>query len=147
MSWATFWFLDEPVTVARSSQPHETTIMERIGSLMTDEPISGTDRRTFMKQAAGTMLAAGMSAKSYARVLGANDRIRIGQLGCGDRSEGHVHMVSLAAKQMPVEVVAVCDIWSMAREHRAAQVKRAFKNEPHSFKYSEQMLELKDLDG
>src|SRR6202453_2391294 len=93
------------------------------------------------------MLAAGMSAKSYARVVGANDRIRLGQLGCGDRSEGHVHMVSLAAKQMPVEVVAVCDIWSLAREHRAAQVKRAFNHEPQSFKYSEQMLELKDLDG
>src|ERR1039458_2326920 len=90
--------------------------MERIGSLMTDEPISGTDRRTFMKQAAGTMLAAGMSAKSYARVLGANDRIRLGQLGCGDRSEGHVHMVALASKQMPVETVAVCDLWSLARE-------------------------------
>ena len=114
---------------------------------MTDEPISGTDRRTFMKQAAGTMVAASVSAKSYARVLGANDRIRLGQLGCGDRSEGHVHMVSLAAKQMPVEVVAVCDIWSLAREHRAAQVKRAFNHEPQSFKYSEQMLELKDLDG
>ena len=69
--------------------------MEGTGSLMANESISGTDRRTFMKQATGTMLAAGMSAKSYARVLGANDRIRIGQLGCGDRSEGHVHMVRL----------------------------------------------------
>jgi len=114
---------------------------------MTDEPISGTDRRTFMKQAAGTMVAASVSAKSYARVLGANDRIRLGQLGCGDRSEGHVHMVTLASKQMPVEVVAVCDIWSLAREHRAAQVKRAFNQEPQSFKYSEEMLALKDIDG
>ncbi len=51
------------------------------------------DRRTFVKQAGGAMLAAGMSAQSYARVLGANDRIRLGQLGCGDRSQGHVHMV------------------------------------------------------
>jgi predicted dehydrogenase len=56
-------------------------------------------------------------------------------------------MVSLAAKQMPVEVVAVCDIWSLAREHRAAQVKRAFNQEPQSFKYSEEMLALKDIDG
>src|SRR6202046_4197894 len=105
------------------------------------------DRRTFVKQAGCTMLAAGMSAQSYARILGANDRIRLGQLGCGDRSQGHVHMVTLASKQMPVEVVAVCDLWSMAREHRAAQVKRAFNLEPQSFKYSEEMLALKDLDG
>src|ERR1035437_3586242 len=114
---------------------------------MIENANSGIDRRTFVKEAGVAMLTEGMSAKSYARILGANDRIRLGQLGCGDRSEGHVHMVSLAAKQMPVEVVAVCDIWSLAREHRAAQVKRAFNHDPQSFKYSEQMLELKDLDG
>ncbi len=114
---------------------------------MPEDANEGIDRRTFVKQAAGTMVAAGMSAKSYARVLGANDRIRIAQLGCGDRSEGHVHMVSLAAKQMPVETVAVCDLWSLAREHRAAQVKRLFNLEPQSYKYSEKMLEQKDIDG
>src|ERR1017187_7257460 len=105
------------------------------------------DRRTFVKQAGVTMLAAGMSAKSYARVLGANDRIRIGQLGCGDRSQGHVHMVQLASKQMPVETVAVCDLWSLAREHRAAQVKRVSNLEPQVYKYSEEMLARQDIDG
>src|ERR1700742_3845908 len=107
----------------------------------------GIDRRTFLKATGGALMAAGMEAHSYARILGANDRIRIGQLGCGDRSQGHVHMVQLAAKQMPVETVAVCDLWTLAREHRAAQVKKAFNNEPQIYKYSEQMLELKDIDG
>jgi predicted dehydrogenase len=105
------------------------------------------DRRTFVKATGGAMLAAGMTAKSYGRILGANDRIRIGQLGCGGRSQGHVHMVQLAAKQMPVETVAVCDIWSLAREHRAAQVKRVFNLEPEIYKYSEEMLARKDIDG
>ena len=114
---------------------------------MTDEPVSGTDRRTFMKQAAGTMLATGMTARSYARVLGANDRIRIAQLGCGSRSQGHVRMIQAASRQIPVETVAVCDIWSLAREARAAQVKKAFNLEPQSYKYSEQMLASKDIDG
>src|SRR6201994_2272382 len=99
----------------------------------------GTDRRTFVKQAAAAVLAAGMDARSYARVLGANDRIRLGQLGCGDRSQGHVHMTQLAAKQMPVETVAVCDLWSVAREHRAAQVKKAFNVQPQSYQYAEEM--------
>src|ERR1700760_584326 len=106
----------------------------------------GTDRRTFVKQAAA-VLAAGMGASSYARVLGANDRIRLGQLGCGDRSQGHVHMTQLAAKKVAVETVAVCDLWTLAREHRAAQVKKAFNNEPQIYKYSEQMLARKDIDG
>jgi predicted dehydrogenase len=114
---------------------------------MTDESTSRTDRRTFMKQGAGTMLAAGMTARSYARVLGANDRIRVAQLGCGGRSQGHVHMVQLASRQIPVETVAVCDIWSLAREARAAQVKEAFNLDPQSYKYSEEMLASKDIDG
>jgi predicted dehydrogenase len=105
------------------------------------------DRRTFVKQAGGVMLAAGMTAKSYARVLGANDRIRLGQLGCGHRSRGHVHMAELAARRVPVETVAVCDLWSLAREQRAAQVKQVFNLEPRSYKYSEEMLTQKDIDG
>jgi predicted dehydrogenase len=114
---------------------------------MTDNTGSGTDRRTFIKQAAGVALVAGMDARSYARVIGANDRIRIGQLGCGGRSHGHVHMMELASKETPVETVAVCDIWSKARETRAAQVKKAFGQDPQSYKYSEDMLARKDIDG
>ena len=114
---------------------------------MNEEAAKGSDRRTFVKHAGGAMVAAGLSAKAYSRVLGANDRIRLGQLGCGDRSGGHVHMAQLAAKQMQVETVAVCDLWSLARERRAAQVKRVFNNEPRSYKYSEEMLEQKDIDG
>ncbi len=114
---------------------------------MPEDPKKGTDRRSFLKQAAGVAAAAGMSARSYGRILGANDRIRLAQLGCGDRSQGHVHMVQLAAKQTPVETVAVCDIWSLARERRAAQVKAIFNLDPQSYKYSEDMLARKDIDG
>src|SRR6202789_2091809 len=100
---------------------------------MTDQENLGIDRRTFVQQAAGVLLATGMDARSYARVLGANDRIRLGQLGCGDRSQCQVRMTQLAAKQAPVEPVGVCDLWTLAREHRAAQVKRAFNFEPQTY--------------
>lgn len=114
---------------------------------MSDQLNGGTDRRTFIKQAAGAALVAGMDARSYGRIVGANDRIRLAQLGCGGRSHGHVHMVKLASKQIPVETVAVCDIWSLARERRAAQVKEAFNLTPQTYKYSEEMLANKDIDG
>lgn len=107
-------------------------------------------RRAFVKQAGGGVLAAstaGMTARSYARILGSNDRIRLGQLGCGSRSEGHVHMVHLASKQTPVETVAVCDLWSLARERRAAQVKKFFNLEPQMYQYAEQLLGRHDIDG
>jgi predicted dehydrogenase len=93
------------------------------------------------------LAAASMNAHSYARILGANDRIRLAQLGCGERGAGHVHMAQLASKQIPVEVVAVCDLWKLARERRAAQVSKAFNLEPQMFQYSEQMLARSDIDG
>lgn len=114
---------------------------------MNDKSSFGLDRRTFMKQATGTVLAAGMTARAYARILGANDRIRLAQLGCGARSAGHVAMVQMAGKQTPVETVAVCDIWSLAGEARAAQVKKAFNLQPQIYKYSEDLLARGDIDG
>jgi predicted dehydrogenase len=93
------------------------------------------------------LLATGINAHSYARIIGANDRIRLGQLGCGDRSEGLVHMAHLASTQIPVEVVAVCDLWNRARERCAAQGKKAFNLEPQMYQYSEDMLARKDIDG
>jgi predicted dehydrogenase len=90
---------------------------------------------------------ASISAKSYARIIGANDRIRVAQLGCGGRSEGHVNMVHSASKKTPAEVVAVCDLWSVAREARAAQVKQLFGTEAQSYQYSEKMLGRSDIDG
>src|SRR5690349_22116804 len=110
---------------------------------------SNLDRRTFLK-AGGAALAAsalGMTASSYARVLGANDRIRLGQLGCGDRSGGHVHMLQLASAKIPVETVAVCDLWSRARERRAADVQKRFGQAPRQYKYSEELLKQPDIDG
>ena len=56
-------------------------------------------------------------------------------------------MMKLASKETPVETVAVCDIWTLAREQRATQIKEAFNLEPQMYKYSEQMLARKDIDG
>ena len=104
------------------------------------------DRRDFVKGAAAGASALAMNAHAYARILGANDRIRLGHIGCGDRSHGHVHMVQLASARTPVESVAVCDIWSHARERRAEQVGKIF-GKPLTFKYSEELLSRKDIDG
>ena len=52
-------------------------------------------RREFLgKTAAGITGAAAMSAASYQRIMGANNRINIGFLGCGARGRGHRRMVN-----------------------------------------------------
>jgi predicted dehydrogenase len=105
------------------------------------------NRRDFMKQGSMAAAAIGADAHSYGRILGANDRIRLAQLGCGQRSHGHVHMAQLASSRFPVETVAVCDLWSLARQRRAAQVEKVFHLKPQSYQYSEDMLARHDIDG
>ncbi len=106
-------------------------------------------RRSFITStAAGTVASASaLTARSYSRVVGANDRINIGFLGCGDRGGGHRHMVEMSAKEKNLGVVAVCDIWSLNREKAAADCKRRFGADVKQFKYSEEMLKLPELDA
>jgi len=44
---------------------------------------NSTSRRTFLKAASASAAALSFTASSYARVVGANDRISIGVIGCG----------------------------------------------------------------
>ena len=58
-----------------------------------------TNRRRFLGAAA---------AASYGRILGANDRLQLGLIGCGERGR---HDMSNFVKAGNVDVVALCDIW------------------------------------
>ncbi len=111
-----------------------------------------TERRSFIKKSiigtAGIAIGgSGFSTPSYNRIIGANDRINIGFLGCGDRSGGHRRMVQLSAKSKNLGVVAVCDIWNHNREKAAAACKTMFGNEVKQFKYSEEMLRMPEIDA
>jgi predicted dehydrogenase len=104
--------------------------------------MDAVSRRKFMGAAAV------LPAASYARVVGANDRIQIGLLGCGHRSSGHRIMLKKSAATDPnFDVRSVCDLWSVNRDRAAADVRRLFGNDPRRFQYSEEMLADKDLDA
>jgi len=64
-------------------------------------------RRSFLAQAAAGVTAASLSAKSRARAFGANERIRIGVIGCGNQGGSHVRTL---AGTSGVELVYVCDV-------------------------------------
>ncbi len=112
-------------------------------------------RRNFLGKTAlgvaGVTVASGsamsMSAASYKRIVGANDRINIAFLGCGNRSKGHQNMVKMSEKDKNLGVVAVCDLWSKNREKTAARLKEKFGNDVKQFKYSEDLLAMPDLDA
>jgi predicted dehydrogenase len=69
------------------------------------------DRRKFLRKttaAAGAALS--LTAQGYAAVPGANERIRVGFLGCGGRAQAHIHLVA-KLKDASVVPAAVCDVW------------------------------------
>lgn len=110
-------------------------------------------RRKFIGKAAVGLAGAAVTVKtaqstsSYNRIIGANDRINIGFLGCGGRSGGHRIMVKNSEKTKNLGVVAVCDIWKLNKEKAAASCKKMFGNDVKQFKYSEEMLMMPDLDA
>ncbi|MBI1791729.1 MAG: Gfo/Idh/MocA family oxidoreductase [Acidobacteria bacterium] len=70
-----------------------------------DSPLS---RRTF--------LSTSLTAASAGRVLGANDRIRLGIIGTGSRGS---YLMGRASKAGNMQWVAVCDAWDLRRDQAA----------------------------
>jgi len=80
-----------------------------------------TTRREFIQKAAFGTAALSLGAKSYSRIPGANDRVRVGIVGYSDRFRGALSPAFLSlAKEMNFEFTAVSDIWNRRREEAAA---------------------------
>lgn len=105
-------------------------------------------RRTFLQAVSGGMAAMALSARSYARVAGANERISIGVIGCGGRGlKAHMPGVQKWARQENIEITAVADPWRPRREEAAAQVAEWFGRPARQFVSYRQVLELADVDA
>jgi len=109
-------------------------------------------RRTFIKQAsiagAGLMFTSGLSAKSYKRVIGANDRVRVGVVGFSDRHRSsHIPCFMNHYKELNFEVVAVSDIWSRRREEGAAIWKEKMQNDVKAYRNNEELYGSKTVDA
>lgn len=78
------------------------------------------------------------TAASYSRILGANDRLGLGVIGCGERGRGDMRIFM---KQTGVQVVAVCDIYGemIDRAQQMAPGAQAFTDH-------RKLLELKEVD-
>jgi predicted dehydrogenase len=89
-----------------------------------------------------------LTASSYSRIAGANDRIQVGQIGCGHRASGHRRMLKLSLGTDPnFDLRGVCDIWSVNREKAADDARELFGRRPKTYKYSEEMLADGELDA
>src|SRR5947208_6690748 len=97
------------------------------------------NRRSFLKASFMTAAACSLSPRSWARVPGANDDIRVAVIGVHDRGEAHLN----GYKNIKgVRIVALCDVDGDVLNKRAASIEGAQK-----FKDLRKLLESKEIDA
>src|SRR5436305_5489169 len=97
-----------------------------------------TDRRTFLAGSAAVIGAAVIpKAVSYARILGANDRISLAHIGPGDRGQELDWIIAQHKATHNVEMTAVCDLWSVRRDRAVKENTKYYGRAPRSFQYLE----------
>ncbi len=110
-------------------------------------------RRLFVKQSAlagaGIFAAkAGFSAKSYNRIMGSNDRVRVGVVGFSDRHKSsHAPSFMNHYKDLNFEIVAVSDIWKKRREEGAAFWKEKMQHDVTACRNNDEMYSKKLVDA
>ncbi|MGB3631425.1 MAG: Gfo/Idh/MocA family oxidoreductase, partial [Terracidiphilus sp.] len=108
------------------------------------------NRREFLKNggAALAATAVALNAKSYAQVIGANDRIRVGIVGCGDRMKGgDLPAFQQNAADLNFKIVAVSDIWKMRRDDGAAFIEKLCGYSVDPVRNNEELYARKDVDA
>lgn len=87
------------------------------------------------------------TASSYARIVGANDRISLGHIGIGSRG-GDLDLIASKLKSSHnVEMIAVCDLWTVNRAKAAETNASYYGRTPRAVGHAEDLLAMKDVDG
>ncbi|HLJ78506.1 MAG TPA: Gfo/Idh/MocA family oxidoreductase [Acidobacteriaceae bacterium] len=104
-------------------------------------------RREFGKAAAmgAAGMALGSTAKSYAQIMGSNERVRFAVIGLHGR--GFAHLSSLKANADTSHVVAICDVESTFMAKFAAEAQKELGYAPENEKDFRRLLERKDIDA
>ena len=110
-------------------------------------------RRTFLKESAiagaGVYIGAmGFSAKSYARIIGANDRVRVGVIGYSDRfRQSLLPSFMNHYKELNFDMVAVSDLWKKRREDGSLFLKEKFGYDIKPFVNNDALYSSKEVDA
>lgn len=110
-------------------------------------------RRDFLKT--GLLSTAGLAltgmaipAHSFARIIGANDKIRVGIIGFSDRFRSSLLPSFMAnAKELNFEIVAVSDIWKLRREEAVKHFKEKYNLDVKAFRNNDELYDAKICDA
>ncbi|RPD41355.1 Gfo/Idh/MocA family protein [Chitinophaga barathri] len=111
------------------------------------------DRREFLRLSlmggAGVALSAmGMPASSYARIMGANDRVNVGVVGFSDRfRQALMPCFMNNHKELNFDIVAVSDIWNRRRDEGKAILEKQLGHSVQTCVNNDELYKIKDLDA
>ena len=105
------------------------------------------NRREFLDTLAvgAAGLAIRANAKSYAQILGSNNRLNFAVIGLNSR--GYAHLSSLQANKQSACITHVCDVDSKILDKFAAEAERAMDMTPAKEKDFRKILDQKDVDA
>src|SRR5258708_8274774 len=97
-------------------------------------------RREFHKSSVAAAAAVTSTALSASRVFGANERIRLGFIGLGNRGD---QVLDAFLQHKDCEVVAICDIWQPYLDFAAKKIGTS----PATFHDYRTLLGQKNVDA
>src|SRR3954469_4970366 len=126
-----------PETADLLVYPRRNTSSARQIRSLTGTPMTTVNRRQFGKAAAAAWAA---TALGSGRVLGANDRIRVGFIGVGNRGD---QVLDAFLRHDDAEIGAICDIYEPYVDFAVR------KAGGHASRFSDyrRLLDMKDLDA
>jgi predicted dehydrogenase len=107
-------------------------------------------RRNFIKTvSAGTAgMALGFPAKKHRRILGANERVRVGIVGFSDRARySLIPAFQWHAEELNFEIVAVSDIWNRRRQEGVEFLEKLTGNKITSMRNNEELYASSRVDA
>lgn len=110
-------------------------------------------RREFLKNslltgAGVTLSAMGLPASSYARIMGANDRVNVGLVGFSDRARQTLLPCFFNnSKELNFDLIAVSDIWNRRRDEGKAFLQSKAGHDVKACINNDELYKMKDLDA
>jgi predicted dehydrogenase len=112
--------------------------------------LKNSNRREFLKVGSAAVAATAVSwnARSYAAILGANDRVNVGVVGCGDRmKQSLIPAFQQHAKELNFQFVAISDLWSRRRDEGVAFIQKLSGNTVDAVRNNDELYARKDVDA
>jgi predicted dehydrogenase len=110
----------------------------------------GSSRRDFLKLSSAGVAGAALSvsASSYARILGANDRVGVAIVGFSDRTRSSlIPSFVKVAGDLNFELIALSDIWNRRREEGAAYIAKLTNKQVALARNNEELYENKEVQA